>query len=1124
MSYAILFPYGQPGWNPRWDSLPYPEALPDGEEPIRKHHSMLQYFSALLQVRNNEFWPPIVNAGNLFQQYIVDAYLRKESNDLSWVRLNQNKILAENYTGANNFIQREAQKQGKNSAPAIILPSSFTGSPRNMRQLSEDCLAIFSQMGKPDLFITFTCNPKWKDITDNIVHGETASDRPDITNRVFKIKLDEMIKEIEAGLFGPVVAYVYTIEFQKRGLPHAHILITLQSGYKPKDPASIDKIVCAEIPDKTENPKLYDIITKVMIHGPCRVGLCKDSDDAFCKKGFPKPFLSETQTINNNYPKYKRRQHPAITIQRGNQFMETNNRYVVPYNPYLSLKYDAHINVEIVANMQGAIKYIYKYIFKGYDTASLIVTVNGEVSVDEIKTYIGCRYVSPPEAHWRLFAFQMHDRSHAVIRLPVHLRSLDAEDLMDVPMDEEAIPANNIGITTLTRFFMMNQDPNSPTRTLLYTEMPFFYTWEGRTKMWNHRQQGGDKIVVRMYNVNPAACEKFATRMLLATVRGPQSFEDLYTVNGVLHPTAIAAAQALNLIRNDDVYIQTFNELVQKGMPHQLRRFFASMVMSLTISDALPFWNMYKEHFIEDFRRDPRNVNCSEDDLYNLALQVLNNCFGYYGKRNSTYSLPMPRDTPAVLPDQPILTQQPLNITLNPAQQQGFDRVMSAVQSIRTRVHHQKLFVVIGPGGSGKTTLYKKIIEECQQLGFIAKVFATTGIAATLMPGGLTAHSGFGFPLNMNSEASSRLERDLTCQKSRELASASVIMVDEITMMNKHGLRIMDSLLRKLTSSNELFGGKVIIFGGDFRQLLPVVPGGKREHIIAECVISSPLWKHFEVITLSQNMRAQGDTGYSDWLLKLGTGSHDRPMPTDPCFVEIPIEMVLQIPPPPPPPARGNIVNLNEMPHELKTMINKVFGQDISALTPEQLASRAILASTVKQVTKVNDFIIGSLAGEAKTYLSADRVISDEEDDAINFPVEQLNKEQPSGMPPHKITLKVGVVIMLLRNLSPENGLSNGTRLIVEKLYEHSIVGKIISESHRGELAIIARMDMVSDDKSMVVTMLRHQLPIIPAYAMTINKSQGQTIERVGILLNDVVFSHGQLYVCLLYTSDAADE
>ena len=601
MSYAILFPYGQPGWNTRYDSLPYPEAIPDGEEPIRKHHSMLQYFSALLQVRNNEFWPPIVNAGNLFQQYIVDAYLRKESNDLSWVRLNQNKILAENYTGANNFIQREAQKQGKNSAPAIILPSSFTGSPRNMRQLSEDCLAIFSQMGKPDLFITFTCNPKWKDITDNIVHGETASDRPDITNRVFKIKLDEMIKEIEAGLFGPVVAYVYTIEFQKRGLPHAHILITLQSGYKPKDPASIDKIVCAEIPDKTENPKLYDIITKVMIHGPCRVGLCKDSDDAFCKKGFPKPFLSETQTINNNYPKYKRRQHPAITIQRGNQFMETNNRYVVPYNPYLSLKYDAHINVEIVANMQGAIKYIYKYIFKGYDTASLIVTVNGDVSVDEIKTYMGCRYVSPPEAHWRLFAFQMHDRSHAVIRLQVHLRSLDAEDLMDVPMEEVAIPANNIGITTLTRFFMMNQDPNSPTRTLLYTEMPFFYTWEGRTKMWNHRQQGGDKIVVRMYNVNPAACEKFATRMLLATVRGPQSFEDLYTVNGVLHPTAIAAAQALNLIRNDDVYIQTFNELVQKGMPHQLRRFFASMVMSLTISDALPFWNMYKEHFIEDF-------------------------------------------------------------------------------------------------------------------------------------------------------------------------------------------------------------------------------------------------------------------------------------------------------------------------------------------------------------------------------------------------------------------------------------------------------------------------------------------------------------------------------------------
>ena len=110
----------------------------------------------------------------------------------------------------------------------IIFPSSFTGGPRQMYQLYQDAMAIVRHFGKPDLFITFTCNPKWPEITKELLPHQTAADRPDLTSRVFHIKLQELLKDLcTKQCLGKVIAYVYVVEFQKRGLPHAHILLIL---------------------------------------------------------------------------------------------------------------------------------------------------------------------------------------------------------------------------------------------------------------------------------------------------------------------------------------------------------------------------------------------------------------------------------------------------------------------------------------------------------------------------------------------------------------------------------------------------------------------------------------------------------------------------------------------------------------------------------------------------------------------------------------------------------------------------------------------------------------------------------------------------------------------------------
>lgn len=166
-------------------------------------------------------------SGHLTQQFIVDSYCKIESERTNWIRLNQDQIQAAQYRRLNNFIQRNALAQGREAAPAIILPSSFTGSARNMRQLCLDAMAIFGTIGKPDLFITFTCNTRWLEITSNLLPGEEPHDRPDMVTRVFHLKLKDFMKDITDGIFGKVKGFVYTIEFQKRGL-----LISFSIHYK----------------------------------------------------------------------------------------------------------------------------------------------------------------------------------------------------------------------------------------------------------------------------------------------------------------------------------------------------------------------------------------------------------------------------------------------------------------------------------------------------------------------------------------------------------------------------------------------------------------------------------------------------------------------------------------------------------------------------------------------------------------------------------------------------------------------------------------------------------------------------------------------------------------------------
>ena len=164
-------------------------------------------------------------------------------------------------------VTNDGNIDASNIGQYVILASSFTGSPRYMNEKSQDAMTYVRKFGRPDLFITCTCNPEWPEIKNELLPDQKSYDRHDLVSRVFHLKLKKMIDLLtKKHIFGPTQAFVYSVEWQKRGLPHVHILLWLANKVQPD---SIDDIISAEIPDKQQEPILHNIVIKNMIYGTC---------------------------------------------------------------------------------------------------------------------------------------------------------------------------------------------------------------------------------------------------------------------------------------------------------------------------------------------------------------------------------------------------------------------------------------------------------------------------------------------------------------------------------------------------------------------------------------------------------------------------------------------------------------------------------------------------------------------------------------------------------------------------------------------------------------------------------------------------------------------------------------
>ena len=310
-------------------------------------------------------------------------------------------------------------------------------------------------------------------------------------------------------------------------------------------------------------------------------------------------------------------------------------------------------------------------------------------------------------------------------------------------------------------------------------------------------------------------------------------------------------------------------------------------------------------------------------------------------------------------------------------------------------------------------------------------------------------------------------------------------------MPHRHALEVVDRLLRDITGKRSTpFGGKVVVLGGDFRQCLPVVARGSPSQQVAASIKMSPLWCHFKIINLTRNMRSE-DPAFADWVLNIGNGIDGLKV------IYNPLE--------------------EDLVYNEKDLISHTFGSVINEHTLPNLRKRVILSPTNDNCAQINQIILDSIPGESIIHSSIDEAILDASDTTI-IPEEFLNTLTPPGMPPHSLTFKKQAVYILLRNLNISRGLCNGTRFFVKEWRQHIVICERIL-NHQPPPGtdltfVLPRID-TSPSKSYPFAMKRRQFPCRPAFAMTINKSQGGTFEKIGVDLTKDVFSHGQLYVAL---------
>jgi hypothetical protein len=1141
LHFPLLFPYGTKG-NSEFSK----------QRNSTRRITPREFFAFHLNMRNlNSDY--LFRGCRLFQEYLCLAFTTIESQRLKFARNNQKALRADSYKNIKEVLKERVPVTDKvysndhnlKTGRRVVLPSSFVGSPRWYNAQFQDAMAICREFHKPDFFITMTCNPNWTEIVRELRPGENVQNRPDLVARVFKQKKDQLIKDIKSKqIFGKVPAILWVIEFQKRGLPHIHLLVILSNDDRVESAIDIDNIICAELPpnpdsfpegspERIQAERLEKIVLQNMIHGPCGKGNEESPcmKDKKCSKNFPKPFCENTVLDpSKSYPEYQRRSpenggRSIVLVIRNKEFI-IDNRWVVPYSPFLSLVNNCHINIEVCLSPTAS-KYLYKYVFKGEDRALVRMEVKNEDTFEnEIDDYQDMRSVGSSEAAWHIFNFSIAKKHPAVQAMRCHL-----EDEQQLIFDEgeEAQVLEKQRFTELTAFFDFNL--NNPDTKVQYVNFPKSFTWDSSNKMWKTRKGAFDTIG-RVHSIHPAAGDVFFLRMLLHHdhCKRCTSFENLRSVNGNFLETYQEVCRALGLLQDDHEWDEALTDGSLTRLCPALRELFVIILLFCLPANPIELFDKHWKEWMDDFDRDATNngITLNDKQLKTLVLMDIQTRLQSWGRSLSSLRIPEPsqadidevsfvqKKIPAIIREElefditemgNLVNQR--RAILTESQKVVFETTMKALEN-----GEQLLLFIDARGGTGKTFVLNALLAavrclESNNHGSVALATGTTGIASNLLLLGRTFHSRLKAPLSPHEDSVCNIDAQSTLADLIRLAR--IIIVDEAPMLHRYIIEALDRTLRDLMNNDKPFGGKSVVLSGDFRQCLPIVPHAGRGSIVDASLKRSKLWKYFKKLELKDNMRIlrnrdENLSKFDEWTLSVGNGTVDTIRDTD--LIEIPQELCMEI----------KSKSKDDPKAEEKSMIDladHVFPNlKVNHLKSGWMDGRAILAPTNLKVNALNDMITDSFPGVPVVLTSSDEVVN--QDDQRRYNIEYLNTLSPTGLPNHRLFLKVGMPLMLMRNLNPKMGLCNGTRLIFDKIHKnHLLECSIVGGQYNNRKVLIPRITLRPKEKEFPFEWSRRQFPVRVCFAMTINKSQGQTLQRVGVWLSQPCFGHGQLYVAL---------
>ncbi|GJR40909.1 ATP-dependent DNA helicase PIF1-like protein [Tanacetum coccineum] len=439
--------------------------------------------------------------------------------------------------------------------------------------------------------------------------------------------------------------------------------------------------------------------------------------------------------------------------------------------------------------------------------------------VDKIKNYLNCRYLAPCEAVWWLFSFDIHYSYPSVMKLNFHLEDQHTIMLCDSQNLPALLNREDIKITMFTEWFELNKR-DTATRELTYAEIP----------------------------------------------KRPHGFKELMTVNKKLYPTFKASCFAYGLLNDDKGWAHAILEADFWALDPRLRDLFVTMLLFYDVSRPLKLWEQTWELLSEDILCKKRtlfkypNLQLTDEQIRNYYLVEIETLLNIDGRSLADFQ-ELPRLNLKLLTNmdnrlikealdfdikKSKIEHDQLHSLLNPEQRVIYEHVIQYV-------HNQsgQFYFVYGPGGTGKTLLYKTIISRLRSERMIVLAVASSS--------GRTVRSRFVIPLELVENSTCGIKKNT--HLAELLQQVQLIIWDEAPMTEKYAFKTLDRTLRdilgykNLEKRNTIFGGVTVLLGGDFRQILPVIPKGKRVEIVQACINRSELWKSFKVFTLTRSMR-----------------------------------------------------------------------------------------------------------------------------------------------------------------------------------------------------------------------------------------------------------------------------